>query len=443
MSFPKNFLWGAASAAYQIEGASSDDGKSPSIWDALSEGRVKHFENGNVACDHYHRYKEDVALMKQIGLKSYRFSVAWSRIIPEPGKVNSKGLAFYSNLVDELLAAGITPLCTIYHWDLPMWAHEKGGWLWEGISDAFAEYTRALAEGLGDKITHWMTINEPSVFGDLGYHQGTHAPFCPCDENAPEYLWRICTVTKNILLAHGKAVKALREHCARAPQVGLALTGTIFTPWEETAEGIAQAKASTFNPALNLHNVHWWMDPAMGMEPQQELAKYLTEVDKKIIAQPLDFMGFNCYLSDNFNDHGSKPNPHVYPGLPRTLMGWAITPTVLYWAMTFFHERWGLPMMITENGMANIDFVMSDGAVHDPQRIEYLKGYLHGVKRAVDDGIPVWGYQYWSILDNFEWAEGYDKRFGLIYVDYPTQKRVLKDSALWYSHVIATNGEEL
>lgn len=443
MGFSKDFLWGAACCAYQIEGAFDEDGKVPNIWDALSDGHIKHFENGNIACDHYHRYKEDVALMKQIGLKSYRFSVAWSRIISQPGKVNKKGLQFYSNLVDELLAAGITPLCTIYHWDLPLWAHEKGGWLWNGISDAFAEFTQTLAEALGDRIRYWMTINEPSVFGDLGYHQGTHAPFCPCDETSSEYVWRMCTVSKNILLAHGKAAKALRKYCAKSPKIGLALTGTIFTPWAETEDKIAEAKANTFNSALNLHNVHFWMDPMMGMKPQTELGLYLSEKDRETIAQPLDFLGFNCYLSDNYNHDDTTPNPKTYPGLPRTLMGWAITPSVLYWAARFFYERWGLPIIITENGMANIDFIMSDGAVHDIQRIEYLKGYLHGVKRVVDEGIPVLGYQYWSFMDNFEWAEGYDKRFGLVYVDYPTQKRVLKDSAHWYAHVIESNGEEL
>ena len=443
MSFSKDFLWGAATAAYQIEGAWDEDGKAPSIWDALSEGRTRHFEDGRVACDHYHRYKEDVALMKEIGLKSYRFSVAWSRVIPAPGQVNEKGVAFYSALVDELLAAGITPLCTVYHWDLPMWAQEQGGWLWDGISDAFAEYTKLLAERLGNRVRYWMTINEPSIFGDLGYHTGTHAPFWPCDEKSPEYVWRMSTVSKNILLAHGKAVQTLRQTCKATPKIGLALTGTIYTPWEETEEGIGSAKAKTFNPAFSLHNVHWWMDPMMGREPHPVLGRYLSEEDRRVIAQPLDFMGFNCYLSNNYWHSDTEPNPYCYPGQPRTLMGWEITPSVLYWAVRFFHERWGLPMLITENGMANIDFIMSDGEVHDPQRVEYLKAYLCGLKRAADEGVPVLGYQCWSFMDNFEWAEGYDKRFGLVYVDYPTQKRILKDSARWYAQTIAENGENL
>lgn len=443
MAFAKDFLWGTAAAAYQIEGAWNEDGKGLSIWDALSAGHIKHFEDGKIACDHYHRYKEDVALMKQLGLKSYRFSVAWSRIVPAEGQINEIGLAFYSNLVDELLAAGITPLCTIYHWDLPLWLHEKGGWLWEGISDAFADYTRILADHLGDRVEYWMTVNEPSIFGDLGYHTGTHAPFAPCDEHSPEYEWRMCTISKNILLSHGKAAKVLRAHCKKTPKIGQALTGTIHTPWEETETGIEEARQKTFNDVFTLHNVHWWMDPMTDMDPHPILGKYLNAEDRKLIAQPLDFMGFNCYLSDNYSHDDQARNPHVYPGQPRTLMGWAITTTVLYWAVRFFHERWGLPIIITENGMANIDFIMSDGAIHDPQRIEYLKGYLHGLKRAADEGIPVLGYQYWSLMDNLEWAEGYDKRFGLIYVDFPTQRRVLKDSALWYAHVIETNGEAL
>lgn len=443
MAFSKNFLWGAASAAYQIEGGWNEDGKGTSIWDELHDGHMKHFENGNAACDHYHRFREDVALMKKIGLRSYRFSVAWSRIVPDLGKINEKGIAFYSALVDELLDAGITPLCTIYHWDLPMWAHQKGGWLWDGISDAFAQYTHILAEHLGDRIKYWMTINEPSIFADLGYHTGTHAPFAPCDESSPEYVWRMCTVSRNILLSHGKAVKTLRETCAKSPKIGQALTGTIFTPWEETTENIEEAWQKTFNLNFSLHNVHWWMDPMMGMTPHPVLAPYFSEEDKELIAQPLDFMGFNCYLSDNYNHDDRTPNPHTYPGQPRTLMGWPITPNVLYWAVRFFHERWKLPLIITENGMANVDFIMSDGAVHDPQRIEYLKGYLHGLKRAVDEGIPVLGYQYWSIMDNLEWAEGYDKRFGLIYVDYDSQKRILKDSAYEYKKIIESNGSAL
>lgn len=443
MSFSRNFLWGAASAAYQVEGAWNEDGKVLSIWDALCEGHMRHFESGRIACDQYHRFREDVKLMKEIGFKSYRFSIAWCRVIPAPGKVNEKGIKFYSDLVDELLNEGIEPLCTVYHWDLPFWAHEKGGWLWDGISDAFADYTKVLAENLGDRITYWMTINEPSIFADLGYHTGTHAPFCPCDERSPEYPWRMCTVTKNILLSHGKAVKTLRTYCKKPPKIGLALTGTIYTPWEETAQGIEEARKSTFNSRFFIHNVHWWMDPVMGMEPQKTLSRYLTRQDRQIIAQPLDFMGFNCYLSDNYNHSDSEPNPNVYPGMPRTLMGWPITPTVLYWAVKFFHERWGLPILITENGMANLDFVMSDGKIHDLQRIEYMKAYLHGLKRAADEGLPVLGYQYWSVMDNLEWAEGFDKRFGLIYVDFRTQERTLKDSAFWYAHVIETNGAEL
>ena len=444
MGFAEGFLWGAASAAYQVEGAYDEDGKGMGIWDALSEGHVKHGENGNVACDHYHRYKEDVAIMKRLGLKAYRFSVSWPRIQPREGEVNEKGIRFYQNLVQELLDAGIKPMCTLFHWNLPMWLHEKGGWRNPQISQYFAEYARVVVEALSPKVSWWMTVNEPMSFLMAGYIGGIHAPFERL-VNPEDFRTVPAELTKNVLLAHGRAVEAIRAHAVLPPHVGMALNGDCYFPWEETEEGIREAREKTFSEEQSFTGIRWWADPMILGTAPEALAGPISPEEMAVICQPLDFLGYNCYNGANYNEpwEPGKGNPHVYPGQPRTAMDWPMTPDILYWAARFFHERYGLPLVITENGMANLDFVMSDGRVHDPQRIEFLKGYLKGVKRAVEEGIPVAGYLYWSILDNFEWAEGYDKRFGLVYVDYRTQERTLKDSALWYAGVIAENGSVL
>ena len=440
MSFNIDFLWGAASAAYQVEGAWDEDGKGPGIWDALNEGHVKHGDNGNVACDHYHRYKEDVALMKQLGLKAYRFSISWPRVIPEEGKVNEKGLQFYSDLVDELLAAGIEPMVTIFHWNLPMWVHEKGGWLWDGVSDAFAAYAKVVCDALSDRVSCWMTINEPACFIGLGYLIGIHAPFQSMMQDREKTARDLPRLVRNTLLAHGKAVSVLRGNAKRAPKIGLALNASLYTP--VGGRTLEEARQMTFSEDQAVFGAVIWMDPIVKGELPALLKGAVSEEDLAIIHQPIDFFGYNCYNTSDYED-GRGPNPLVKPGMPRTAMDWPITPDALYWAAKLFYERYGLPILITENGMANLDFVMSDGKVHDPQRIEYLKGSIAGLKRAAGEGIPVIGYMYWSILDNFEWAEGYDKRFGLIHVDYETQKRTVKDSAFWYADVIRSNGENL
>lgn len=442
MSFSKDFIWGAASAAHQIEGAYDEDGKGPGIWDALWEGHVNHRENGNIACDHYHRYKEDVAIMKQMQLQAYRFSVSWPRIMPEENKINKRGLEFYQNLVQELLEAGITPMCTLFHWNLPMWLHEKGGWLCDEISDYFESLTEVVTDALSDKVSVWITMNEASTFTGAGYLDGIHAPFETCEPGSKKRLERMCRITRNVLLSHGKAVKVLRDRAVLKPQVGIAMDGTLWIPWKETEEEIEKARGITFADTADQHQVNWWMDPIVKGTLQDELALYITDEELNMIHRPIDFMGYNCYKANNYDDDNGW-NPAVYPGLPRTAMGWPITPDALYWAVRFYHERYKLPILISENGMANLDFVMSDGNIHDIQRIEYLKWYLKGLKRAVEEGYPAMGYLYWSVMDNFEWAEGYDKRFGLIYVDYQTQKRILKDSAVWYANVIRENGAKI
>lgn len=442
MSFSKDFIWGAASAAYQIEGAYNEGGKGMGIWDALSDSHVKHGENGNTACDHYHRYKEDVALMRELGLEAYRFSVSWPRIMPEEHKINQEGVSFYINLVQELISAGITPMCTLFHWNLPMWLHEKGGWLSEEISEYFEEYTRIVVNALSSQVSIWMTMNEASTFTGAGYLDGIHAPFEKCEPGTSQRMDHMCRLTKNVLLSHGKAVEVIRREAMLPPKIGIAMDGILWVPWSENPDEIEKARQMTFREEANQRYVNWWMDPIVKGKMNVQLAKYISGEELEIIHKPIDFMGYNCYKANNYDDENGM-NPEVYPGLCRTAMDWPVTPDALYWATRFYSERYQLPLLITENGMANIDFVMSDGKVHDIQRIEYIKWYLKGLKRASEEGYPTMGYLYWSIMDNFEWAEGFDKRFGLIYVDYRTQKRIKKDSALWYAKVIKEKGEVL
>ncbi|MBQ8429890.1 MAG: family 1 glycosylhydrolase [Clostridia bacterium] len=436
MAFSKDFLWGAASASHQIEGAWDEDGKTPNIWDALVKGHVAYGDDGKVACDHYHRYKEDVALMKKLGLKSYRFSISWARIFPDDsGKINEKGMQFYIDLVNELVNTGIEPMCTLYHWDMPMWLFEKGGWEKEENTEYFVQYAKACVETLSDRIKYWLTFNEPECFIDAGYESGAHAPFLQLEKK------RVLAITRNVMIAHGKAVVKMREVAQQPIKIGTAQAAYVNSPVNETPEEIEKSRKLTFETDRP-YFCSWWGDPVF-LGKRQAGTDYLSDEDLKIIHQPLDFYAFNMYNADGYGAPKNEANPRAYPGYPRTAMDWVITPECLYWGARFCYERYNLPIMITENGMANIDFVMLDGKVHDPQRIDYVHRHLLGLKRATDEGVPVIGYQYWSIMDNFEWALGYSKRFGLIYIDYPTGERTLKDSAYFYSEIIKTNGENL
>lgn len=441
MAFPKDFLWGCATAAYQVEGAYNEDGKTDNIWDALCYGRVEHNENGNEACDHYHRYKEDVAIMKKLGMKSYRFSLNWARIMPEEGVINKKGVEFYNNLINELLAAGITPMITLYHWDMPMWVYRHGGWRWDGISDCFASYTEKVVGLFSDRVKYWMTLNEPQVFIGLGYHFGIHAPYETEFANLP-------ACTKNVLLSHGKAVMAIRKAEKQKTIVGTCITGVWKTPWSESEEDIEEARKYNTSCASFVFSTPYWADPIfLGKFNPDGLAKlgltepFITDEEMKIIHQPLDFCGYNVYRSCNYDDVADGRNPKQYRGMPRNALRWNITPEVMYWSVRHMYETYGLPIMITENGTADLDLIYPDEKVHDNIRCYYISQYIESLKRAVDEGIPVLGYQYWSFMDNFEWAEGYDIRLGLVYVDYRTQKRIIKDSGYFYSEIIKSNGE--
>lgn len=446
--FCKDFLWGAASAAHQIEGAYLEDGKGMGIWDTFEQetGYIIRNENGNVACDHYHRYREDVAIMKELGLKSYRFSVNWPRVMPEGyGTVNEKGLQFYIDLVNELTEAGIEPMVTLFHWNLPTAIYELGGWENPQVVDWFEQYTDVVTTALGKKVKYWMTFNEPQLFIGAGLNAGVFAPF---EKKSTEALMRI---SKNVYLAHGKAVRIIRKNCQNSI-VGMAPTGEIVIPRDMNAESIERARKLSFSMKKEsfTSSITWWSDPVFfGKIPEDAQAIFgeclpvLTEEEWEIVTEPLDFYGFNIYQGLEDLDSTEEYGPYAYPGSPKTSMDWNVTPEVLYWSCRFLYERYGKPIMITENGMSSFDWVSLDGKVHDPNRIDFLHRYLRSIKDAVSEGIPVLGYQYWSIMDNFEWINGYDKRFGLVYVDYRTQKRTIKDSAYWYRDVIATNGEIL
>lgn len=448
MGFSKDFMWGAASAAYQVEGAWQEDGRKPSIWDVCGRGRniVQYNENGDVACDHYHRYKEDVALMKEMGLKYYRFSISWTRVIPDgTGEVNEKGIQFYSDLVDELLANGIQPMVSIFHWDYPYALYQKGGWMNPESSEWFLEYTKVLVDALSDRVSCWLTMNEPQCFIGCGYETGVHAPFLKV---SPKDL---ITMTHNVLLAHGKAVKYIREYAKTKAEVSFAPIAPVYIPRDNSPAAVEEARKRTFSmkkQALTF-GLTWWSDPViLGKYPDEayellgdDMPVY-SEEDMKLISQPLDFYGMNVYYSEGGFTPGTYPE-NMWQGRGLTAMNWPVSPEVLYWSSKFIYERYGLPIVITENGMAGMDWIHLDGKVHDSYRIDFTRRYLRELRRAVEDGIPVKGYMHWSVMDNFEWALGYNKRFGLIYVDYQTQERTIKDSGYWYKEVIRENGENL
>jgi len=450
--FPKDFCWGAAAAAYQIEGAWNADGKGPSVWDDFSHrpGKTYLGHTGDVACDHYHRYKEDVGVMKEIGLKGYRFSVSWPRVIPNgTGATNAKGLDFYSKLVDALLEAGIQPWVTLFHWDYPLALHHRGGWNNRESIDWFGDYAMLMANTLGDRVKHWMTFNEPTVFMNLGYQGGEHAPG---DRQSPAALWKN---VHHILMSHGKAVQAIRAASPQPCKIGWAPNMSAMIPATESPADIEAARQSFFDVYENpFWAISLWNDPVyLGKYPdrpasvtEENWPKHSAE-DMALIKQPLDFMGFNCYTGGEVRaGKDGKPESIPWPtGGPAGTLTWLeVMPQSLYWIARFKNERYGkLPLVVTENGLCNTDWVALDGKVHDPQRIDYVHRYLKGVKRAVDEGIPFGGYFYWSILDNFEWAEGYKSRFGLVHVDYQTLKRTIKDSAYWYGDVIRSNGANI
>jgi len=452
MAFPKDFIWGAAAASYQIEGAAYEDGKGLSVWDMFCKkpGAVFQKHTGDIACDHYHRYREDVGLMKQIGLQAYRLSISWPRVIPQgTGAKNEAGLAFYDRLIDSLLEAGIEPFVTLFHWDYPLALYHRGGWLNPDAPNWFADYTAVVVDRLSDRVKKWMTFNEPAVFIGTGHKDGYHAP------GDKLRLAEVTRAAHHVLLAHGKSTQVIRARAKTASYVGYAPNAAVRIPHTESPADIAAAKHvmfETFDQGVWQNGL--WIDPVyLGYYPEGLLRAYGAEGppirpgDMAQIHQPLDFFGTNIYSCDRVRakesgEPGAETVPYG-PGYPLTGINWPVAPDSLYWGARLFSERYQKPLYITENGLSLRDWVSLDGKVHDPNRIDFLTRYLSALRRASADGANVAGYFQWSILDNFEWAEGYRERFGLIHVDYETQKRTLKDSAYFYSEVIRSNGANL
>ena len=447
MSFPADFTWGAATSSYQVEGAAEADGKGPSIWDAYTARRpspIFRAHDGRVACDHYHRYGEDVALMRELGIGAYRMSISWPRVMPTgTGAVNEAGLAFYDRLIDTLLAAGVTPWVTLYHWDLPQALDERGGWRNPDMPQWFADYATVVADRLSDRVRHWMTINEPQVFIDVGHRDGGFAPGLRLP------MHEVLRAGHHVLLAHGRAVQVLRARSRHVQPTVIGWAPTSDSPIPDTPADLDAARlAFAHCDPGELFNAAWWNDPVyLGRYPESGLKAYgaaapvATDAEMKLINQPLDFAGINIYRGVRVSRDGAGFRAHTpAPGNPCTAIDWDITPECLYWGPRWYHERYRLPIVITENGMAGLDSISPDGAVHDSQRIDYLRSHLAELRRAGADGVPLMGYFQWTFLDNFEWMHGYRRRFGLVHVDYQTQVRTPKDSFHWYRQVIASNG---
>jgi beta-glucosidase len=434
--FPEGFLWGAATASYQIEGAWREDGKGESIWDRFSHtpGKIEHGHTGDVAADHYHRWQSDIQLMAELGLKAYRFSIAWPRILPQGhGKVEPRGLDFYNRLVDGLLAAGIQPWATLYHWDLPQALQDRGGWPARDTAEAFAEYAEVVSRSLGDRVKHWMTLNEPFVAAVLGYHAGVHAPgHADVAETA--------AATHHLLLGHGLAVPVIRRD-SPGSQVGIVLNYSPMHPASDREEDVLAAR---MNDALVQR---MYLDPLAGrpypqevLDAQQVSMDRMQPGDQDVIATPIDFLGLSNYTRDVVCAGQKNQPPVPAPSMEVTEMGWEVYPEGIYeMLMRLTREYPFKKLYITENGAAFDDQVGPNGQVDDPRRVSYLKRYLTQAARAISDGAPLAGYFVWSLMDNFEWAYGFGKRFGVVYVDYETQARIPKASACWYSRVIEAN----
>jgi len=441
LKFPENFLWGTATASYQIEGAVKEDGRGESIWDVFSHtpGKILNNDNGDVACDHYHRWQEDIQLMRSLGFKNYRFSIAWPRILPEGrGKINQPGLDFYNRLIDGLLEAGIQPLATLYHWDLP--TALEGGWLNRSTPDAFAEYTGIVARQFGDRVKMWFTINEPWCASFLSYSIGEQAP------GMTDHFKGILA-SHHVLLAHGTAVRELRNAVSDA-QIGIVLN---MSPVHNDPEApVSQERIRFIDGEL----IRWFADPLFGRGyPKDVLEDYVrmgllesTEPefikpgDMELIAQQTDLLGINYYTrmvisAKSAGVHNEKRN------VPHTEMGWELYPQGLYELLERINREYQpKQLMVTENGASYSDGPDETGRVRDQRRIDYLHTHIYEVWKAIQAGIPVTAYLQWSLMDNFEWARGYSQRFGAIHVDYETQKRTIKDSAYWYRDVIERNG---
>lgn len=432
--FPREFLFGVATAAYQIEGAWNEDGKGLSIWDVFSHtpGKILNGDTGDIACDHYHKYKEDIRLIKEIGLDAYRFSISWPRVMPDGRTKNEKGMDFYQRLVDELLENDIIPFITLYHWDLPQTLYKKnGGWIDPDISNYFEEYSAYIFEKLGDRVKYWITLNEPWCVAFLGYYMGIHAP-------GHKNLREAFVASHNLLLSHGRVVKVFRE-IVKDGFIGIT---NVVSKVEPASNDERDIKASKMVDEI----VNWFFHDsvAKGIYPEgvrklfEKFNIDISEDDMKIISQPIDFLGVNYYTRQLIAHSSEFPGyKNVEGNLPKTEMGWEIYPKGLFDMLIELHKRYKKTLYITENGMAGPDTLV-DGEVHDDYRINYLKKHFESALKAIENGVNLKGYFIWSLMDNFEWSYGYSKRFGIVYVDYKTQRRYLKDSAKWLMKFLKT-----
>jgi beta-glucosidase len=430
--FPEGFTWGAATSAFQIEGAVGEDGRGESIWDRFTHtpDRVRGGDTADVACDHVHRYREDVALMAELGLSAYRFSVSWPRVLPAgTGHVNRPGLDFYDRLVDELLAHGIAPFATLYHWDLPQALEDAGGWPVRATADAFGAYASVVASRLGDRVHHFATLNEPQVVADHGYRTGEHAP----GRTEPD---AALAAAHHLLVAHGLGVQAIR---AAAPDVAVGVVLNLGPQHPATRHELDQMAATVAHDQLN----RWYLDPIVGREYPHDGARAwrwhrdsVLDGDMALIAQPIDFLGVNYYFRDVVRSPSLPPLEQV-DEIERTDMGWEVYPDGLREVLAFAASRTGdLPVYVTENGAAyNPD---EGDPTRDPARVAFLRRHLDAALDAIDEGVPLRGYFVWSLLDNFEWAQGSRPRFGIVHVDYATQERRVRDSGRYWAAVTRT-----
>jgi beta-glucosidase len=441
LRFPSKFIWGVASAAPQIEGAAFAGGKGPSIWDTFSRvpGAVRNGDTLDVACDHYHRFDEDFALMRKLGIRHYRLSLAWPRIVPDGrGAVNQEGLDFYHALFDSLERHGITPWVTMFHWDLPQALENEGGWRSRGVVDAFAHYADTIVKAFGGRVKNWITLNEIFCFTRLGYGTGTKAPGA-CESDVI-----VNQTYHHALLCHGHGVRAVREHGGRDARVGLTDNATVPVPLDLSPANVAAArKAFTEENIRVLDPIFRGRYAASYLRAAGEAAPRVERGDFKLIAQPTDFIGLNIYTG-HFVRAGKNGRPERLPlptNFPSTDCAWLhLLPQVLYWGPRFFTELYGpLPIYITEHGAGYQEEARSNGEVIDLHRRECVRNYLRELRAAMKDGAPVKGYFLWTFMDNFEWEDGYDRRFGIVHNDFKTQKRTPKLSARWYSEVIQHN----
>jgi beta-glucosidase len=455
MNFPEGFLWGTATAAYQVEGAANEDGRGTSIWDTFSHtpGKVLHGDTGDIACDQYHRFEEDLDLMAELGLQAYRFSVSWPRVQPEgSGPTNERGLDYYRSLVEGLRERSIEPMPTLYHWDLPQALEDRGGWTSRETSERFAEYAGIMYEALGDSVRFWITLNEPWVSAWMGYGIGVHAPG---RKDTAEAL----AATHHLLLGHGLALEKMRSLGAGHNQLGITLN---LAPVRPASDDPANAEAAR---RVDGYANRLYLDPIFrGSYPEDMLEHYRGESnfafvrggDLEKVSVPIDFLGVNYYMRHTVVDgrgeselttgmrFASVDAVTILPrGVETTAMGWPVEPDGLTELLVRLHEEYTQgPIYITENGRAVYDYVDPEGGVDDEERVDFLDGHFRAAHKAIEQGVDLRGYMVWSLLDNFEWAEGYSKRFGLVFVDYGTQRRIPKMSARWYKEVIERNGLE-